>query len=77
MYLVRSGTIALERPLTNGTALTLSVATVGMALAEASLFATTYHCDAVVRTNAKTAITPRAGGPTGWMRDWSYTLSHR
>jgi hypothetical protein len=64
MYLVRSGTIALERTLTDGTALTLSVASVGMALAEASLFATT-------------AIMPGAGGPTGWMRDWSYTLSHR
>jgi CRP-like cAMP-binding protein len=60
MYLIRSGTIALERPLTDGTALTLSVATVGMALAEASLFATTYHCDAVARTNAKIAIIPRA-----------------
>jgi CRP-like cAMP-binding protein len=59
MYLVRSGTIALERPLADGTVLTLRVATVGMALAEASLFATTYHCDAVVRTNAKTAIMPR------------------
>ncbi len=60
MYLVRSGMIALERPLTDGTALTLSVATVGMALAEASLFATTYHCDAIARTNAQIAIMPRA-----------------
>jgi CRP-like cAMP-binding protein len=60
MYLIRSGTIALERPLTDGTALTLNLATVGMALAEASLFATTYHCDAVARTNAKIAIMPRA-----------------
>lgn len=59
MYLVRSGTIALERPLTDGTALTLSVATVGMALAEASLFATTYHCDAVARTKSKIAIMSR------------------
>lgn len=60
MYLVRSGVIALERSLTDGTTITLSVATVGMALAEASLFATTYHCDAIARTKAQIAIMPRA-----------------
>jgi CRP-like cAMP-binding protein len=60
MYLVRSGIVALERPLTDGTALTLNVATAGMALAEASLFATTYHCDAIARMNAEIAIMPRA-----------------
>jgi CRP-like cAMP-binding protein len=60
MYLVRSGVIALERPLRDGTALTLNVATVGMALAEASVFAKTYHCDAIARTNAQIAIVPRA-----------------
>ncbi len=60
MYLVRSGMVALERPLTDGTALTLSVATAGMALAEASLFATTYHCDAIARINAEIVIMPRA-----------------
>jgi CRP-like cAMP-binding protein len=60
MYLVRSGMVALERPLTDGTALTLSVATAGMALAEASLFATTYHCDAIARTYAEVAVMPRA-----------------
>ena len=60
MYLVRSGVIALERPIRDGTALTLNVATVGMALAEASVFAKTYHCDAIARTNAQIAIVPRA-----------------
>jgi CRP-like cAMP-binding protein len=60
MYLVRSGMVALERPLTDGTALTLSVATDGMALAEASMFATTYHCDAIARMDAQIAIMPRA-----------------
>lgn len=60
MYLVRSGIVALERPLTDGIALTLNVATAGMALAEASLFATTYHCDAIARMNAEIAILPRA-----------------
>jgi CRP-like cAMP-binding protein len=60
MYLVRSGMIALERPLADGTALTLNVATNGMALAEASFFATTYHCDAIARINAEIVIMPRA-----------------
>lgn len=60
MYLVRSGAVALERPLQDGTALTLHVATAGNALAEASLFAESYHCDAVARTPAQVAVLPRA-----------------
>jgi CRP-like cAMP-binding protein len=60
MYLVRSGIVVLERPLADGTALTLNIATAGMALAEASLFATTYHCDAIARMNAEIAIMPRS-----------------
>lgn len=50
MYMVQSGQVALERPLKDGTALTLHIATQGSALAEASLFATVYHCDAVARS---------------------------
>ena len=60
MYLVRSGSVALERPLTDGVPLALHIATPGMALAEASLFAVTYHCDAVARSDAKVASLPRA-----------------
>lgn len=60
MYLVRSGAVALERSLTDGTALTLHVALAGAALAEASLFAETYHCDAVARAPAQVATMPRA-----------------
>jgi CRP-like cAMP-binding protein len=60
MYLVRSGSVALERPLADGTALALAVARSGMALAEASLFADTYHCDAVVRELAEVSILPKA-----------------
>lgn len=60
MYLVRSGTVALERPMTDGIPLTLHIATADMALAEASLFADTYHCDAVARTDAEIANVPRA-----------------
>lgn len=59
MYLVRSGSIALERPLADGTALTLHVAKEGSALAEASLFGPTYHCDAVARSYAHVAALRR------------------
>lgn len=59
MYLVRSGAVALDRPLTDGAPLTLHVATAGMALAEASLFAETYHCDAIARSNAEVATMAR------------------
>lgn len=60
MYLVRSGTVALERPMRDGVALTLHIANADMALAEASLFADTYHCDAVARTDAEIVSLPRA-----------------
>ncbi len=60
MFFVRSGAVALERPLEDGTPLTLHVATPRTALAEASLFAATYHCDAVARSAATVASLPRA-----------------
>ena len=60
MYLVRSGQIALERPMTDGSALTLHIASEGMALAEASLFANAYHCDAIVRQPAIVVYLPKA-----------------
>lgn len=59
MYLVRSGEVALERSLTDGTTLTLHVATKGCALAEASLFTTSYHCDAIAKTEAQIGALPR------------------
>ena len=60
MYLVRSGSVALERPLADGTALTLMLARSGMVLADASLFASTYHCEAVTRDTAEVALIPKA-----------------
>lgn len=60
MYLVQYGRVALERPMTDGVLLTLHIATTGMALAEASLFAKTYHCDAVARLDTKISSVPRA-----------------
>lgn len=59
MYLVRSGEVALERPMKDGTSLTLHVAMAGDPLAEASLCAAQYHCDAVARTTAQVAAVSR------------------
>ncbi len=59
MFLVVSGSVALERPLANGTVLTLHVAGELSLLAEASLFASTYHCDAVGREPSQVAVLPR------------------
>ncbi len=59
MFLVKQGLIALERPLSDGGLLTLHIAVSGNALAEASLFAETYHCDAVARSDASVAVVTR------------------
>jgi CRP-like cAMP-binding protein len=47
LYWVESGSVRLVRPLEHGTELTIQQARAGAILAEASLFAATYHCDAV------------------------------
>ena len=60
MHVIRAGTVALERPLADGTALTLHVARDGSILAEASLFADAYHCDAVARDAARIASVTRS-----------------
>ena len=60
MFFVRSGAVALERPLTDGGLLTLHLSGPGAALAEASLFAETYHCDAVARLDSSVAAISQA-----------------
>lgn len=47
IYVVESGCVALRRPLSHGEVLTVHRAGCGMLLAEASLFADYYHCEAV------------------------------
>jgi CRP/FNR family transcriptional regulator, dissimilatory nitrate respiration regulator len=47
MYFVEAGQVELSRTLDNGTTLPLASYGAGQLLAEASLFSTTYHCDAV------------------------------
>lgn len=56
MYLVRSGTIHLVRYQRDGSALVLQRAGPGSILAEASLYSTTYHCDAVTSDDADTTV---------------------
>ena len=58
-FLVRTGEIALERVLENGTELTLHVAGAGECVAQASLFTERYHCDGVCRSDATVAVLPR------------------
>ena len=52
LYRVESGAVRLIRPLTHGSELTLQRVRAGSLLAEASLFAAAYHCDAVAETPA-------------------------
>ena len=55
VWLLRAGSVALERHLPSGDPFVLHVAHAGDLLADASLFAETYHCDGVVRTEAVVA----------------------
>ncbi|MGR3659738.1 MAG: Crp/Fnr family transcriptional regulator [Paracoccaceae bacterium] len=47
VYLVTSGTVSMQRILPNGDTLTLNHASTDDLLAEASLFTSNYHCDAI------------------------------
>ena len=52
LFLVTAGEIQLVRHQTGGAALVLQRAFSGAVVAEASAFAATYHCDAIVRSDA-------------------------
>lgn len=58
LHRIAAGTVELVRILPHGANLTLQVATPGSLLAEASLFATHYHCDAVARDAARVRSVP-------------------
>lgn len=58
-FLVREGHVFLRRALSDGGLLTLHVATEGALVAEASLFADRYHCDAVTDVRTTVAVLPR------------------
>ncbi|WP_172976550.1 Crp/Fnr family transcriptional regulator [Roseivivax sp. THAF40] len=57
---VASGEIALVRTLSEGETLTLHVARAGALLAEASLFAERYHCDAIAQADTTLRRVKRA-----------------
>ncbi|MFI5011146.1 MAG: Crp/Fnr family transcriptional regulator [Hyphomicrobiales bacterium] len=59
IYLVREGRVRLVRHLEDGSAVVLHVARPTESLAEASLFAETYHCDAVADVDCLVAVLPR------------------
>lgn len=47
VYQIINGSIALQRSTPNGSVLTLQIARAGSILAEASLYSSAYHCDAI------------------------------
>ena len=59
-YEVVSGTIRLVRVDRSGREAVLQVASAGDSLAEASLFSSTYHCDAIATTEAVVRLYPKA-----------------
>ena len=58
-FLVRKGRISLRRALKDGGLLTLHTANAGELVAEASLFADFYHCDAITDVATDVAVLPR------------------
>lgn len=58
LYLMRVGRIHLVRHQADGNVAVLQRASPGMVLAEASVFSSRYHCDAVAVTNSEALIVP-------------------
>ena len=58
LYLVETGHISLERPLPSGQTVPFQQAGPGDILAEASVYASTYHCDAIIRAPTRIAACP-------------------
>jgi len=58
LFLVAAGEIRLIRMLPHGSELTLQRARAGAVLAEASLFASRYHCDATAGENSVLHVVP-------------------
>jgi CRP-like cAMP-binding protein len=59
LYEVVSGRVRLARVDRSGREVVLHVAGPGETLAEASLFSTQYHCDAIASTNASVRVYPK------------------
>lgn len=59
VFLVEQGRLRLIRHLPDGTTVTLHVARAGEGIAEAALFADTYHCDAVAEADSMVTALPK------------------
>lgn len=81
MFLIEAGEALLLRRHRNGNAVVLQRATKGSCLAEASLFAAHYHCDATastrlqVRTIAREIITNLFEGDMMFAKSWAGHLA--
>lgn len=81
MFLIETGEAQLLRRHRNGNAIVLQRATMGSCLAEASLFAVTYHCDAVagkrlqVRIIARDVIKSLFESDVSFARSWANHLA--
>lgn len=60
IFQVENGCLRLVRHLADGTIVTLHVARPGETFAEAALFASRYHCDAVAEADSTVAVLPKA-----------------
>jgi len=61
IFLIVTGSVKLERGLADGAPLVLKQAAAGALLAEASLFAERYHCDAIASEASLLFDAPRKG----------------
>ena len=83
LYVVRSGTIRLLRHQEDGHPVVLQRACRGDILAEASVFSTHYHCDAIALTEAVTEafavsdIRRLLDTDIGFSRAWAASMSHQ
>lgn len=59
MFLVETGSIALQRHTENGVTLVLQHARAGQMLAEASAYSDSYHCNAVATAPSRVACLPK------------------
>jgi CRP-like cAMP-binding protein len=83
LYLVQAGAIHLVRHQADGNVAVLQRASPGMVLAEASVFSSRYHCDAVVVTNSEALIIPVNSvrrllrNEPAFAETWASYLSHQ
>jgi CRP-like cAMP-binding protein len=69
LYAIVSGRVRLVRTDRTGREVVLHNARAGETLAEASLFSSTYHCDAVASTTARVRLYPKAAILAEFARD--------